>query len=85
MKPTEPTPSRWDAVLELDARWSERLRLPPTAKVRRFGESIMAERGVRHGQINIVPVDMEEHHDHGHENSHPHGPSAGHMHVIPEN
>ena len=57
----------------------------PTAKVRRFGESIMAERGVRHGQINIVPVDMEEHHDHGHENSHPHGPSAGHMHVIPEN
>ena len=57
----------------------------PTASVRRFGEAVMTERGVRHGQINIVPVDMEEHHDHGHENSHPHGPSAGHMHVIPEN
>lgn len=54
----------------------------PTAVVRRFGEAVMTERGVRHGQINIVPVSLEESHAHGHD--HPHGPSAGHMHVIPE-
>jgi len=45
LKPTEPTPSRWDAVLELDARWSERLRLPPTAKVRRYLWSFLAHSG----------------------------------------
>ena len=45
MNPTEPTPSRWDAVLELDARWSERLRLPPTAKVRRYLWSFLAHSG----------------------------------------
>lgn len=54
----------------------------PTAAVRRFGEAVMTERGVRHGQINIVPVSLEESHAHAH--GHPHGPSAGHMHVIPE-
>ena len=55
----------------------------PTAAVRRFGEAVMTERGVRHGQINIVPVSLEEEHAHGH--NHPHGHAAGHMHVIPEN
>lgn len=55
----------------------------PTAAVRRFGEAVMTERGVRHGQINIVPVSLEEEHAHGHD--HPHGHAVGHMHVIPEN
>ena len=45
MNPTEPAPSRWDVVLDLDARWSERLRLPPTAKVRRYLWSFLAHSG----------------------------------------
>ncbi|MGN2392173.1 nickel-responsive transcriptional regulator NikR [Pelomicrobium sp. G1] len=31
----------------------------PTAAVRQFAESVMAERGVRHGSLNLVPVDLE--------------------------
>ena len=54
----------------------------PTASVRRFGEAVITERGVRHGQINIVPVSLEE--SHGHDPAHPHGPSTGHVHVVPE-
>ncbi len=38
----------------------------PISAVRRFAEDVIAERGVRHGQLNIVPVDAEDHaHDHG--------------------
>ena len=55
--------------------------LTPTASVRRFGEAVMTERGVRHGQINIVPVSLEESHSHA---AHPHGAAVGHMHIIPE-
>lgn len=29
----------------------------PTGAVRTFAEALMAERGVRHGQLNLVPVD----------------------------
>lgn len=32
----------------------------PTKEVRRFAEAISAERGVRHGSINLVPVDVDE-------------------------
>lgn len=44
-----------------------------TAQVRRFADSVIAERGVRHGQLNLVPVDMDmQHHHHGeHVHSHP--------------
>ena len=38
----------------------------------------LAERGVRHGQINIVPVEVDDHH--GHDHSHDHG----HVHSRPE-
>ncbi len=45
----------------------------PTVRVRSFAESLIAERGVRHGQLNLVPVDMDmQHHHHGeHVHSHP--------------
>lgn len=33
--------------------------------VRRFAESIMAERGVRHGQLNLIPVARGDAHRHG--------------------
>jgi len=40
-----------------------------TESVRRFADAVMAERGVRHGQLNLVPVDMDGGHHHTH--SHP--------------
>ena len=45
-----------------------------TADVRALAEKISAERGVRHGQINLVPVDIEgdDPHVHHHVHSRPH-------------
>jgi CopG family nickel-responsive transcriptional regulator len=40
-----------------------------TEDVQRFADALTAERGVRHGQLNLVPVDMEGGHRHVH--SHP--------------
>lgn len=40
-----------------------------TEAVRHFADALIAERGVRHGQINLVPVDVDA--SHGHEHSHP--------------
>jgi CopG family nickel-responsive transcriptional regulator len=37
----------------------------PLAAVRQFGEALMAERGVRHGQLNLVPVQESAAHEHG--------------------
>lgn len=31
----------------------------PLAQVREFGEALIAERGVRHGQLHVVPVALE--------------------------
>lgn len=42
-----------------------------TEVVRRFADALIAERGVRHGQVNLVPVDAEAGHGHGHVHSHP--------------
>lgn len=44
-----------------------------TEAVSRFANTLMAERGVRHGKLNVVPVDTDEHGHH-----HPH-----HLHVRP--
>ena len=41
-----------------------------TEAVRHFADALTAERGVRHGQLNLVPVDMEGGHHH-HFHSHP--------------
>lgn len=44
--------------------------------VRRFADAICAERGVRHGQLNLVTVDAGPAHSH----PHPHGPGHDHEH-----
>jgi CopG family transcriptional regulator, nickel-responsive regulator len=35
-----------------------------TADVRRFADAMMAERGVRHGKLNLIALDAEHHHAH---------------------
>jgi len=55
----------------------------PTAAVRSFSDALIAERGVRHGQLNLIDVDVNsgrEHH-HGYK---PAGPSHGHVHLKPK-
>lgn len=53
-----------------------------TNTVTHFAESIVAEKGVRHGKINLIPVDrVVESHGHGH--GHHHGPRTRHEHVKP--
>lgn len=37
----------------------------PRDAVRRFAERLVAERGVRHGQLNLVPVEPGAEHHHG--------------------
>ncbi|MFQ5468741.1 MAG: nickel-responsive transcriptional regulator NikR [Gammaproteobacteria bacterium] len=47
----------------------------PISKVREFADMMMAERGVRHGKLNMIPIAIkEEQHDHHgvvHVHSHP--------------
>ena len=52
-----------------------------TGDVRAFAEATIAETGVRHGNLHLVPVDMvHDHHDHGHHHhGHPH-----HVHSHPK-
>jgi len=55
----------------------------PTMAVREFADALLAERGVRHGQLNLVPADI------GHE-PHEHRSAAGaggiltHVHSTPK-
>lgn len=42
----------------------------PVQKVRAFAERLSAERGVRHGQLNLIPVAAAAD-DHGHAHLHP--------------
>jgi CopG family nickel-responsive transcriptional regulator len=44
----------------------------PASEVRRFADAIAAERGVRHGSLNIVMVDVSPRHSHGHGHAHVH-------------
>lgn len=37
----------------------------PTAAVRHFAEGLMAESGVRHGQLNVIAIEPEHRHTHG--------------------
>lgn len=48
----------------------------PVDEVRRFAEDVIAERGIRHGQLNIVPVD-EESAAHTPPHTHSHGNDFG--------
>lgn len=46
--------------------------------VGKFAEQVIAERGVKHGKLVMVPVEVaSEHHEHGEQESHPHE----HVHV----
>lgn len=50
----------------------------PTAAVRAFADRLQAERGVRHGQLNLVPVEAGD----AHTGAAPHR-HQGHLHLIP--
>jgi CopG family transcriptional regulator, nickel-responsive regulator len=45
----------------------------PTDVVKEFAESVIAEKGVRHGKFNVIPVETESRgHSHGHGHKHTH-------------
>lgn len=48
----------------------------PTQTVRQFAESVIAEKGVRHGTISVIPVDCD-----AHSHSHGRGNARGHKHT----
>ena len=57
----------------------------PTADVRSFADALIAQRGVRHGQLNMVSVEIESD-----RHAHPHGGDAAghshrHEHIRPKN
>lgn len=54
----------------------------PTVEVRRFAEALMAERGVRHGKLNVVAVEIGQRHAHGYR-PREHGHSHHHVHLKP--
>ena len=54
-----------------------------TAAVRAFADAMTAERGVRHGQLNLVSVDVSGGHDHQHGYV-PRGKVRTHMHLRPK-
>lgn len=44
-----------------------------TADVRQFADALMAERGVRHGKLNVIALEAEHHHAHDeHSEAHVH-------------
>jgi CopG family nickel-responsive transcriptional regulator len=62
----------------------------PTTEVRRFAEMLIAERGVRHGKLNLIAVEIDQghdqhpkpRHDHGYK-PHSHDGSSRHNHFKP--
>jgi len=53
----------------------------PTAAVRAFADHILAERGVRHGQVNIITVEAGDAHSEAGAGKYHH--HHGHLHLIP--
>ena len=55
----------------------------PTAAVRSFSDALVAERGVRHGQLNLIDVEIDSGrgHHHGYTAA---GRSHGHVHGKPK-
>jgi len=55
----------------------------PTQAVRRFADAMQAERGVRHGQLNLISVDVDPGagHSHGYV---PRGRARTHIHLKPK-
>lgn len=57
----------------------------PTAAVRQFADAMIAERGVRHGNLNLVAVELESGgHHHGSHAYVPAGRGHGHVHLKPK-
>jgi len=55
----------------------------PTADVRRFSDAMVAERGVRHGQLNLIDVEIDSGREHHHGYS-PAGRRSAHVHLKPK-
>jgi len=55
----------------------------PTAAVRSFADALVAERGVRHGQLNLIDVELDSGRSHGH-GYRPAGSGHGHVHLKPK-
>lgn len=55
----------------------------PVQAVRAFADALIAERGVRHGMVNLIGVEMDAGHDHQHGYV-PRGPQRGHVHLKPK-
>lgn len=51
--------------------------------VRRFADLLIAERGVRHGQLNLVMLEPGESHSHAPSSGHDHDHDQGHGHDHP--
>ena len=64
--------STMHAHLDHDTCIETMLLKGPARAVRRFADAIAAERGVRHGSLNVVMVDISPAHSHGHGHSHVH-------------
>ena len=54
----------------------------PTTAVRSFADALIAERGVRHGQLNLIDVEVDSGRAHGH-GYRPAGSGHGHVHLKP--
>lgn len=50
----------------------------PAAQVRGLADAVSAERGVHHGQVNLISVETHHHHRHG-------GEAEPHVHLRPAN
>ncbi|QKS30335.1 MAG: nickel-responsive transcriptional regulator NikR [Candidatus Accumulibacter similis] len=55
----------------------------PTTAVREFADALLAERGVRHGQLNLVPADIG-HEPHQHRSAAGAGTLLPHVHSTPK-
>lgn len=55
----------------------------PTRAVRAFADAVIAERGVRHGSVNLVAVDVDGGTDHRHGYV-PRGKARTHLHLKPK-
>ena len=54
----------------------------PTQAVRAFADALSAESGVRHGNLNVVSVEVDQgRHSHGYAPRHP---ATGHLHLKPK-
>lgn len=55
----------------------------PAKKVIAYGQSVIAEPGVRNGSLNLIPVDSLERCAHPHAHGHSHGSAHEHAHDAP--